>query len=279
MDLAIRKAREMGAAAVTVRSCYHTGRLGTYAQQAAEEEMIAIVMVNAGGGGQCVTPFGGAARRLATNPIAMGAPGDGMFPILLDFATSMAPEGKIRDYARRGEHVPEGWLINAKGEPTTDPNDFYAEPGGAILPVGGQVGYKGFGLALFVDILAGALSGAGCCNASDVPARDGILIIAIDPHHFAGAKFAREQIVQMVEHVKSCPTAPGVQEVYAPGEIEFRQAEYRRRHGIPLDDTTSGELKAIAKELGVDWQAVERSNGEVALPTKESPAAKASSLP
>ena len=268
MDIAIGLAREGGIAAVTVRNCGHSGRLGAYAQQAASAGMISLIMVNAGGGGQSVTPFGGRARRLATNPLAMGAPTDGAFPLVLDFATSMAPEGKIRDYARRGERLPEGWLVDAAGAPSTRPDDLYADPGGAILPLGGPVGYKGFALAFFVDIFAGALSGAGCCNAHDVPARDGILMIALNPDLFSGSEYIRQEIGQLVEHVKSCPTAPGYAEVYAPGELEFRQREYHRQHGIPIDETTVAELQAIAERAGVAWLPQSTANGEPAVRTE-----------
>ena len=260
-ELAVSKARTNGIAGVTVRRCGHSGRLGAYAKQAADEGMVSIVTVNAGGGGQSVAPFGGAAPRLATNPIAIGAPTDGEFPILLDFATSMAPEGKIRDYARRGEPLPDGWIVDASGAPSNNPQDFYDTSGGAILPLGGTAGYKGFALAFMVDVLAGALSGAGCCSGEEVPPQDGILVIVLNPEHFSGADYARQQIAQLYEHVKSCPTSQQVDEVFAPGELEHRQTQHRLVNGIPLDDKTCEELRTIAAQLGVEDRFDASTNG------------------
>jgi uncharacterized oxidoreductase len=217
-------------------------------------------MVNAGGGGQSVVPFGGAARRLATNPLSIAAPSGREYPLLLDFATSMAPEGKIRDYARRRAELPPGWIIDAAGRPSTDPRDFYGPPAGALLPLGGAAGYKGFGLAFMIDILAGALSGAGCCRDESVPPRDGLLLMALDVEHFGGES-TYEEIAQLVDYVKSCPAAPGFEEVFVPGEIEYRRTEQRREHGVPIDDTTWQELRAIAMELGIPWSLDPETDG------------------
>ena len=154
-----KKARDGGVGAVSVRNCCHTGRIGTYTEMAAQAGLVGIAMTNSGGGGQLVAPFGGTARRLSTNPISIAAPSGGPHPIMLDIASSVAPEGKVRNYFLAGKSVPPGWMIDAAGNPTTNPADFYAEPGGALLPLGGAVGYKGFGLSFMIDILAGAL---GC---------------------------------------------------------------------------------------------------------------------
>ena len=239
MALAIEKAREMGVAAVTVSNCYHSGRIGTYAEQAAAAGMIGIILVNAGGGGQWVAPFGGAAGRLGTNPIAIGAPSGGKYPIVLDIATAVAPEGKVRDYRNRQKEVPAGWILDHQGRPTTNPNDLYEPaPGGSLQPLGGSAGYKGFGLSVMIDILAGGLSGAGCCRAEEVAASDGITMLAIKIENFATAGSYYDQVKALVEHLKSCPPAPGFQEVFVPGEHEFLRREQRLAEGIEVDDVT-----------------------------------------
>ena len=253
MKEAISGAKSGGIGAATVSNCYHSGRLGSYVAQAADEGLIGIAMVNGGGGGQSVAPFGGAEPRLATNPLAIAAPQCDGFNLLLDFATSVVPEGKVRDLARRGEKLPEGCIVDHKGNPTTDPNDFYGPPQGSILPMGGNVGYKGFALGFMVDILAGALSGAGCCSKDETLARDGLLLLAIDPEHFSGAEYVRGQITALYQHIKSCRTAPGFEEVYTPGEIEHRMEQHRRLHGIPLDHATLDDLERISAELGLEW--------------------------
>lgn len=247
MSLAIEKAREMGVAAVTVSNCYHSGRIGTYAEQAAEAGMIGIILVNAGGGGQWVSPFGGAAGRMGTNPLAIGAPSGGKYPIILDIATSVAPEGKVRDYRNRGKEVPEGWILDHQGRPTTNPNDLYEPaPGGSLQPLGGAAGYKGFGLSVMIDILAGGLSGSGCCRSEEVAASDGLTMLAMNIENFAAAGAYYDQVKALVEHLKSCPPAPGFKEVFVPGEHEFRCREQRLAEGIDVDEVTWSALQKEA---------------------------------
>ncbi len=249
MALALDKAREAGIAAVTVRNCYHCGCLGVYTRQAAARDMIGIVMVNAGGGGQSVAPFGGLARRLATNPLSIAAPSAQGFPIVLDIATSVAPEGKVRDCYQTGKAVPAGWLADSQGQPSTDPKTFY-EGGGALLPLGGPAGYKGFGLAFMVDLLAGALSGAGCCQAQPTDPRDGLLLIALNLERFIPMPAYLRQVTGLVQHIKSSPPAPGFREVFVPGEIEFREEQRRRREGIDIPAATWRLLQETAAGVG-----------------------------
>lgn len=252
MSYAIDQARAVGVSVVTLSNCYHSGRLAVYSLMASQEGMIGIVMVNAGGGGQSVTPFGGLARRLATNPFAIAVPSEGDYDPVLDIATSMVPEGKVRDYHRRGESLPSGWIVDALGRPSNDAADFYSSPGGAILPWGGPVGYKGFGLALMIDVLAGALSGAGCCGPVTVPARDGVLLLAIDVEQFTDLAAFHRQVAQLIDHVKSCPPAPGFEEVFIPGELEHLEAQQRRNTGILVDDATWREIQALVEQYRID---------------------------
>lgn len=251
MRLAAEKARAAGIAAVAARNCYHSGRLGSYTAWAARRGLIGIALVNAGGGGQSVVPFGGLSRRLATNPLSIAAPSRGSFPLVLDFATSVAPEGKIRAHYLQGRSVPEGWIVDADGQPTTEPARFYRAPGGALLPLGGSAGYKGFGLALMIDILAGALSGAGCCREEVVAPGDGILMIAIEISRFTSRAAFDEQVSSLVEYVGSCPAAPGFERVLVPGEREHACQLSREVEGIPLDDATWEALSSAAARLGV----------------------------
>jgi uncharacterized oxidoreductase len=251
MKLAIERARLTGVAAVTLHNCYHSGRLAVYSLMAAKAGMIGIVMVNAGGGGQSVAPFGGIERRLATNPFAIAVPSGGDYDPVLDVATSMVPEGKVRNYYRRGESLPGDWIIDAEGRPATDAQHFYGPPAGAILPWGGSVGYKGFGLAFLIDVIAGALSGAGCCGPDVVPARDGVLLLALDIEQFVSGQTFRRQVMTLIHHVKSCPPAPGYEEVFVPGELEHREAQKRRRVGILVDDTTWQEIQSLARRYSI----------------------------
>jgi uncharacterized oxidoreductase len=252
MRLAIGKARESAVCAVSVFNSNHVGRLAAHTLLAAESGMIGLLTVNAGGAGQLVAPFGGVAGRLATNPISIAVPSpDGSPPLVLDIATSGAPEGKLRAYRQRGEQVPDGWIIDHAGRPSNDPKDFYGPPPGALLPLGGAAGHKGYGLALMFDILAGGLSGAGCSRPNPKPTGDGLFLMAIDVRQFSPIDEFRTRVAELVEHVKSSPPAPGFQEVMVPGEYGFRQEQKRRRDGIVVEETTWAEIQAIARELGV----------------------------
>lgn len=266
MNVAMEKASRSGTGAVTIRNCYHSGRLGAYTAMAADAGMIGIMMVNAGGGGQSVVPFGGSERRLATNPISIAAPTSGDFPLMLDIATSMAPEGKIRDYALRDAPLPEGWIVDAEGNPTQNAQDFYANPPGSILPLGGPIGHKGFGLALMIDVLAGALSGAGCCRNEKVPARDGVLLLAIDVEQFSNRVAFYQHVSELVAYIKSCPTAPGYEEVFVPGEMEYRVAQARRKNGIYVDEGVWRQIEKIATGMDVIYKFDAARNG--APPTR-----------
>lgn len=138
MKMAIEKAKVHSISAVGLFHCNHIGRLGEYILMAAEQDMIGILVCNAPPLGGNTAPYGGRARRLSTGPISAAVPAGKWKPFLLDFATSMAAEGKLRIKYHRGEKVPLGWIIDKEGRPTTDPKDFYE--GGAILPFGGHKG-------------------------------------------------------------------------------------------------------------------------------------------
>lgn len=258
MDIAIDHAQRAGVGAVTLTNCGHTGRLGSYTEQAARSGMAGLIMSNTGGNGQWVAPFGGLAGRLATNPISIAVPAQVGRPLLLDFATSVAPEGKVRTMMTAGQSLPPGWIIDHRGQPATDPAAMYGPPRGALLPFGG---HKGFGLSMLIDALAGGLSGAGCCVADDQPMdgkTDGALVLAIRVEDFCPLADFRAAVTALVSHVKSCPPAPGVIEVVVPGELEFRTRAERLQTGIPIGDATWNLLCDSATHAGIDLLATLR---------------------
>lgn len=253
MELAIHKARETAICAASVYNCFHTGRLGSYTEMAANQGLIGMMMVNAGGCGQWVAPFGGIAKRIGTNPISIGVPTGGSDPIVVDIATSTAPEGKIRALHNKGAKVPEGLIIDHEGQPATNTAEFYGPPPGALLPLGGALGYKGTGLGLIVDIMAGGISGIGCCrpDAPQEPDSDGVFMIAIDIQQFTPLEEFYPRVTELIGHVKSSPPAPGFSEVLVPGEPESRQKKHRTVHGISVDATTWSQIQEIADTLNV----------------------------
>ena len=179
-QLAASKARDGAVAAVTVRSCNHVARLGRFAAQiAASGDLVGMLFCNGHGSDHSTAPFAGAEKRLPTNPLAAAVPSGREWPILLDMTTSMTSGGAMRLYRNRREPVPEGFIIDSGGAPTTDVEKYYA--GGALLPLGFPgTGHKGFGLAVAVDILAGALSGAGCSRQDPPEAGNALLIAALN---------------------------------------------------------------------------------------------------
>jgi uncharacterized oxidoreductase len=246
MALAIAKARATGIGAVAAFHATHAGRMGAYAEQAIAEGMIGIVMANVHGGGRMVAPYGGAQRRLATNPLAVGAPTeDPDAPFVLDMATSIAAEGKFRVAQNRGQPVPDGWLLDADGAPSTDPGDLYS--GGAILPL---AGYKGFGLSMAVEALAGALSPAGTSRPDAVGGGNGLFMLALDPERFVGRAIFATALSGLVDYVKQPPFQPGTSEVLVAGEPERRRMAERAER-IPIDEETWRQIGATASALGV----------------------------
>ena len=251
MTLAIEKAKSSTVSAISIYNCNHIGRIGSYPMHAAEAGMIGITIVNAGGAVLYVAPFGGKEGRLATNPIAIASPTRNGHPILLDITSSVVAQGKIRVAVNRGDSVPLGWLINSEGEPTQNPQDLMASPPGALLPLGGIVGHKGYALGLMIDILGGALSGAGCSGSGNTRLQNGVLMIVLDIAKFTPLDEFYERIDGLVAHVKTSPPAPGFDEILVPGEIEARQTERRLREGIPIDDETWRQIQETAAEVGI----------------------------
>lgn len=254
--LAMEKAHASGVATVALRNTSHIGRVGAYPLMVASEGMIGQIFVNAGRLGYQIAPFGGIDGRLSTNPIAFAAPRRDADPILVDMTTSIVAEGKIRLAINQGVQVPEGWLIDGYGEPTTEPNDFKDDPPGAILPLGGDAGHKGYGLSIMVELLGGALSGQGCAAGDREMISNGVLINAYDIEHFTDMETFYEEVEGLMRHVKSSRLASGFTEILAPGEPEFRTAERRATEGIEVDDRTWETVCEIGAEFGVDLAAV-----------------------
>ncbi len=186
MELAIEKAKTRSVAAVELYNCSHIGRLGEYVEMATEANMIGMVMCNNHGLGRLMCAFGGIDPKMSPNPIAIGIPTSGQFPIVVDMTASVVAEGKIRVQKNRGEKIPEGWALDAQGNSITDPNEFYGPPIGAILPFGGIASHKGFALAVAIDILSGALGGAGCSREDAERIGNGVFLMAIDIQAFTG---------------------------------------------------------------------------------------------
>ncbi len=248
----IEKAREGGVAVGTMIRCAHTGRLGEYCETATDAGMIGMVMVNNHGGVMRVAPPGGKAARLSTNPIAVGIP-DGDQPVVMDFCTCAAAEGKVRVKRIAGQTCPDGWLIDSEGRPTNDPSDLYGDPPGTILPFGGFQSYKGFALGLMVEIFSGALSGGVC--AREVPINqigNCVFMMVLDPAHFGGREHFTAEVSGLLRFVRECPRIDGVEEITLPGDPERRSLAQKSAEGITLDQGNFSTLAKLAEQLAVE---------------------------
>ena len=261
VDLGIIKARAAGLAVVTLRNSGHIGRIGDWAERAAEAGLVSIHFVNVGMG-EVVAPFGGVDRRFGTNPLCIGVPQPEGPPLLLDFATSIVAEGKVLVASNGGVSIPGDALIGPDGALSGDPTALYGsiegthvrDPGngpGALRAFGG---HKGSGIAFMCEILAGCF--AGSPTASPVPGGkrggivNGMVSIYLDPSHFSGAGFA-QTAREYADWVRASRPAAPDGEVLVPGDAEARTRALRLIDGVPLQPDTWAAIKATGQALGV----------------------------
>jgi len=243
-EVAVRKAKESKAAVVSIVRCNHIGRLGEWASRAAAKDVIAIVVVGGSGGPGIAAPFGGGARALGTNPISIGMPGGEQPDMLVDFATTAVAEGKVQVARAKGAQLPPGCILDKEGNPSTNPEDLYA--GGMLLPFGG---HKGYGLAMVVELLGGALAPGEKHNSKGQ--RGGAVIIAVDAATFHPLAEYERAADYTLGRIKEIPPARGFSEVLVPGDPERRSKEERLTNGIPVAEATWNAIVAAGKSLGV----------------------------
>jgi len=245
-DLSVELAGSFGVGAVSVHSSNHYGAAGIYAARAARAGMLGVSTTNAD---PLAVPFGGARKALGTNPIAFAAPtDDGVF--VLDMATSQVAANKVFNARDEGRTIPEGWAVDESGAAITDPNEFYA-----VVPLGG---YKGYGLALMVEILSAVLGGAGVTHGVAGlfgnlarPQGLGHFHLALDPERTVGRERFASVLSGLLDELRAIPPAPGFEEVLVAGDPEERAERERTAGGIPLPDALVAKLEALSNELGV----------------------------
>lgn len=248
VEVAIEKAREHKVACVITRRCNHVGRLGYFTELAAAAGLFTLATVNVPKYGHFVVPFGGREGRLGTNPISYAAPGRD-HPIVADMSMSTSSEGKLRVYRNQGVNLPAEWIVDAEGNRSTDPEDYYGEPRGWISPLGGDLGYKGYALGLLVELLSGTLAGEAITETQE--AINNVCFIAVDISAFLPVERFRELSGEMASYMKSTPLAPGSTEVRLPGEQGFRESVQRQKTGIPVDSVTWQQIEETADALRV----------------------------
>ena len=252
MALAVAKARATRIAAVAVRNSEHVGRVGAYPEMAAAEGFAALTFCNAQGRGISIAPHGGAERRMGANPIAAAFPNPGGDPVLLDISTSQIAMNKIRQARDRGAALPEGVLLDEDGSPTTDAAAFLDRAGPA-LPLGGLLfGHKGFGLAVAVDLLCGAIGGSGtAANAGGAALDNGTFHIVIDPAAFAPREAYEAELRKLAARLRASRPLPGVDAVRLPGDFEAANRAERAARGVSIDDAVWANIRAELARLNV----------------------------
>ena len=244
MRATIDKAARTDVAATTVRRQSHVGRLSDYALMAAEAGMIGLMTADSGRTAKAVAPFGGREARLGTNPICIAMPSNLEAPFCMDIATSAAAAGKIKVAAARGEQVPDGWLVDRDGRPTTDPAVLGA--GGVVLPLGGAEGHKGYGLSAMVEVFSGVLTGLGFGVDPDGPHNDGVFMAAFRVGAFQPLDAFRQEVSQFAAWLSATPPAAGAERVYYPGELEHERTRRRLERGVEIEEDTWTRLCALA---------------------------------
>jgi LDH2 family malate/lactate/ureidoglycolate dehydrogenase len=227
MEIAIKKAREVGVSCVSVRNSNHFGTCAHYSMMAPPQDMIGLVFTNASAQ---IAPTGGAEKMLANNPWSVAVPAGKRFPVVLDMANSVVARGKIRQAAKEGRSIPPEWAVDKNGRATTDPK---AALEGFLLPVGGY-GPRVQGLDI-VEAIGGV----------------GHTFMAIDVAAFDEVAEFKARMDAYIDEIKGSKKAAGVEVIYMPGEIEFLKVQERRQKGIPLHVNIVNDLRKIAEDTGV----------------------------
>ncbi len=251
MNLAIRKAESSGIGIVGVRNSRHFGMSAYYSMMALPRNMIGIAMTNAG---KQVVPTFGREARFGTNPISLAAPADEERPFVLDMATTTVAAGKLEVAARWGKSIPHGWALDANGQVTEDPK--VAQKARRLLPLGGTPegsSYKGYGLAILVEILCGALTGTIAALTHPSYGVRGHFFGAIRIESFRPAEEFKTDMDMLLRELKSTPPIEGKDRVFVAGEIEFETAEERIKLGIPLHRSILDGLRQLSDELSVPY--------------------------
>ena len=251
MEMAIRKAKETGIAAVSVRNSNHFGAAGYYALLAARAGCIGMAMTNAG---PILVPTFGREARLGTNPIAFAAPARRNQPFWLDMATTTVAFGKVNIARRANKPIPEGWALDLDGKPLTDSHKAFELR--RLTPLGGtrELGsHKGYGLATMVEILCSTLSGSWLAARDPATGQPGAkndighFFLAINPDMVREEGEFRDDMDRLIDMLRATVPADPNQPVMVAGDPEYAAYEERSKSGIPITDTLFEEVREVAR--------------------------------
>lgn len=250
INMAVSKAKQHGVAAVGMRESTHLGALAYYTTRAAEQGCVAIAVQN---GPTIVPPYGGLTSMFSTNPFSFAAPAKEERTVVLDMATTAVAGNRILLYRKKDQPIPDGWANDATGKPTNDPHK------ASMQHLQWFGGYKGFGIAMMVEIMSGCLMNAsfgrtelteGVGKGAERVAK-GYLFIVLDIARFVPEELFRSYMDTLIRDVRSSDRAEGVDRIYVPGEIEHLRMAERKASGVPLDSALVDELNALGNKLGL----------------------------
>jgi LDH2 family malate/lactate/ureidoglycolate dehydrogenase len=255
MNAAIEKAKTAGIAYVGVHNSCHFGAAGYYALLAAKAGMIGMAMAN---DYPSMAILGAKKAVLGTNPFAYAVPAGTHDPIFLDIASSTVAGGKVRIAQTKNQKVPETWMVDTDGVPTTDP--FLYPASAFLLPF---AGHKGYGLALMIENLAGILTGTGAmydlCNwidgPKDVPTHHGGAFLAFNIGAITSPEAFKNRVDALIRDIHETPKAKGTERLFVPGEMEWENRRAALAGGIPLPLDVIESLRGLAGDLNLnaDW--------------------------
>lgn len=258
MQMGIERARQHGSCIMTVGNSHHLGRIGHFAEMAVDAGLVSLHFVNVLSR-PVVAAFGGGDGRFGTNPCCIGVPLKDQPPFVLDFATSRVAQGKMRVAHNKGERVPEGYLIDEAGRPTTDPGVVVVPQAnglfGALMTFGE---HKGYGLAVACELLGGALSGGGTWHRPADSSRavlNGMLTVLIDPVRLGTHRAFEQEATAFIDWLRQSPPGSGFDHVRIAGEPEREARAARQRDGIELDETTWAEIVDAGAKVGAKVDA------------------------
>jgi len=248
MGRSIEKAREFGVGLSLIRNTNNIGLLALYSLIATEEKMIGVCMCN---GAASMAPWGGAEPFFGTNPFSIAAPTGTEETVVLDMSTAVAARGKIRRAVRMKEPIPYGWALDERGVPTTDPEEALK---GTLVPIGE---HKGYGMAFFIDLICGLLSGSAYARAvrtfhrPEGPTGVGVMTMAIDISRFMPISRFAELMNEHIRAIRSSTKAKGHEKIYLPGEIETENMRLSREQGVEIDLPVSLSIDSLLKKMGM----------------------------
>lgn len=252
MDLGMKKAKETGISYVVVRNSSHYGASGVYAVEGAEAGFITLTATNVG---KTMTVPGGKGRIIGNAPFSYGVPAGKKHPIVfLDVATSNAAGMKVNRARVAGERVPEGWIVDENGLPTTDPNTQWA-----LYPLGG---HKGYGIAFFIEVMSSVIGGGNILN-TPMWDRDGVATVCPYSHMFmfvdTQAMMAmdtfQDRMDYAVDQIKDSPKAQGSAGIFMPGEMEWTKHDNAAENGLDLPDDIENNARELASWLDIDFES------------------------